>query len=353
MNETWFAILVFMLTVFALLDGWNIGAGIVHHLVGRDDAQRRTVVAALGPYWSWHEVWLIAFGGVLFVAFPVALATALPGFYLAVMMLLWSLVLRGMALEIGGHLKDPLWRSFWDGVFTLGSTLLALLIGVGLGNLVRGVPLAKAGEGFWMPLFTDFTGYGQVGLLDWYTVLTGGFTVAALGAHGASYLALKTTGPVNRQATIVTRRLWLLTAVLLVAVTAGTVLLRPELFSGMLANPVAWAGAVVLLGGGGALLFGLLTGHEPPTFLGGCALIAGLFICGGAGTYPVMLHSTLDPAASLTAAQAAVNTSPGTALVWWPLSLVLVVVYFTIFMRVYAGKVGTGGNGGGYGSEHG
>ncbi len=339
MCETWFAILCFMLTVFALLDGWNIGAGIVHHVVGRSDAERRLVVAALGPYWSWHEVWLISFGGVLFVAFPVALATALPGFYLAIMMLLWSLVLRGMALEIGGHLSDPLWRSFWDAVFTLGSVLLAVLIGVGLGNLIRGVPLATAGGDFWMPLFTDFSARGHVGLIDWYTLLTGAFTVAALGAHGAAYVALKTSGPVNLQSTVVARRLWLVTAVLLVAVSIGTAVVRPELFGGMLSNPVGWAGWAVIVIGGIALLRGLLRGHELHTFLGGCALITGLFISGSAGSYPIMLHSTLNPAASLTASQASVNASLGTALVWWPLSLVLVVVYFVIFMRAYAGKV--------------
>ena len=339
MLETWFAILCFMLTVFVLLDGWNIGAGIVHHLIGRSDTERRLVVAALGPYWSWHEVWLISFGGVLFVAFPVALAIALPGFYLAIMMLLWSLVLRGMALEIGGHLSDPMWRSFWDVVFTLSSVLLALLTGVGLGNLVRGVPLATPGGDFWMPLFTDFSARGHVGLLDWYTLLTGAFTVVALGAHGAAYVALKTSGPVNHQAAKVARRLWLLTTVLLVAVSAGTAVLRPEWFGGMLANAVGWAGILVVLGGGITLLRGLLRDREQATCLGGSALIAGLFICGGAATYPVMLHSTLDPAASLTAKQGSVNASLGTALVWWPFSLVLVVVYFVLFMRVYAGKV--------------
>ncbi len=339
MCEIWFAILCFMLAVFALLDGWNIGAGIVHHAVGHDDAQRRLIVAALGPYWSWHEVWLIAFGGVLFVAFPIALAVTLSGFYLAIMLLLWSLILRGMALEIGGHLTDPLWRTFWDGVFTLGSVLMALLIGVGLGNLVRGVPQATSGGTFWMPLFTDFTARGHVGLLDWSTVLTGAFTVAALGAHGAAYIALKTDGPVHVQATQVARRLWLITALLLVAVSVGTVVLRPALFTGMLTNPVGWFGILVIVIGGVTLLRGLLRTREQATFLGGCALIAGLFICGGAGTYPVILHSTLDPAASLTAPQAAINASLGTALVWWPLSFILVVAYFTYLMRTYAGKV--------------
>ena len=339
MIETWFAILCFMLTVFVVLDGWNIGAGIVHHLIARNDSERRLVIASLGPYWSWHEVWLVSFGGVLFVAFPVALATTLPGFYLAIMMLLWSLILRGMAVEIGGHLCDPLWRSFWDVVFTLSSGLLALLIGVGLGNLIRGVPLGTAGGDFWMPLFTNFSPYGQVGLIDWYTLLTGAFTVAALGAHGAAYVALKTTGPVNRQATTWAKRLWLLTVILLFAVTIGTAALRMELFTGMLSNPFCWFGGGLVVVGGITLLRGLLNVHEQQTFFGGCALIIALFMCGAAGSYPIMLHSTLDPAASLTASQAAINASLGTALLWWPLSLILAITYFMLFMRVYAGKV--------------
>ena len=339
MLETWFAILCFMLTVFAVLDGWNIGAGVVHHLIARNDAERRLVIASLGPYWSWHEVWLVSFGGVLFVAFPVALAVTLPGFYLAIMMLLWSLVLRGMAVEVAGHLRNPLWRSFWDGIFTLSSVLLALLLGVGLGNVVRGVPLATAGGDFWMPLFTDFSAHGQVGLLDWYTLLTGAFTVAAFGAHGAAYVAFKTDGPVHQQATWWARRLWVLAAILLVAVTVGTLALRAQLFSSMLTAGAGWIGLAVLLVGGGILLRGLLRNHAQFTFFGGCALIAALFICGAAGTYPVLLHSALDPAASLTASQGAVNASLGTALLWWPVSLVLVIAYFVFFMRVYAGKV--------------
>lgn len=339
MCETWFAILCFMLTVFALLDGWNMGAGIVLHLVGRNDAQRRLVVATLGPYWSWHEVWLIAFGGILFVAFPIALATALSGFYFAVMLLLWSLILRGMALEIGGHLTDPLWRSFWDGIFTLGSVLMALLIGVGLGNLVRGVPLADAGEYFWMPLFTNFRATGHVGLLDWYTMLTGIFMVATFGAHGAAYVALKAIGAVNTQATDVARRLWLVSGALLLVVSISTVILRPQFFGGMIANPWSWPGFVMILVGGLSLLRGLVVRAEVRTFFGGCGLIAGLCLCGAAGTYPILLYSTLNPAASLTAPQASVNASLGTALVWWPVSLILVVAYFVILMRVYRGKV--------------
>ncbi len=339
MCEIWFAIVCFMLTVFALLDGWNIGAGIVHHAVGRDDAQRRLIIAALGPYWSWHEVWLIGFGGVLFAAFPIALAVALSGFYLAVMMLLWALILRGMALEISGHLTDPMWRSFWDGVFTFGSVLLALLIGIGLGNVVRGVPLATSGGTFWMPLFTDFSPRGHVGLLDWFTVLTGVFTVAALGAHGAAYIALKTTGAVHARAAQVARRMWLLTACLLVAVSIATSVLRPSLFAHMLTNPVGWFGLAVILSGGVTLVRGLLVVREQATFIGGCALIAGLFICGGAGTYPEMLHSTIDSTASLTAPQASINASLGIALVWWSVSLIFVVAYFIYIMRTYAGKV--------------
>src|SRR6185369_9721694 len=119
MIEIWFGLVVTTLTLYAVLDGWNIGAGILHFTVAKTPAERRQLVEALTPLWSWHEVWLIAAGGTLFVAFPAVLAVALSGFYLAVFVLLWSLLWRGISLEFGGHLDDPMWRSFWDTCFAV------------------------------------------------------------------------------------------------------------------------------------------------------------------------------------------------------------------------------------------
>ena len=117
MVEVWFGLLCFTLTVFAVLDGWNIGAGALHLIAGRTGAERREIIAAIGPFWSWHEVWLLAFGGTFLLAFPGVMATSFAGFYLALWLVLWSFILRGVSIEVGGHIHDRLWQSWWDFVF--------------------------------------------------------------------------------------------------------------------------------------------------------------------------------------------------------------------------------------------
>jgi cytochrome d ubiquinol oxidase subunit II len=147
--------LVFVFTTYVVLDGRNFGAGALHLIVTKTAAERRQVVAAIGPLWSWHEVWLVALGGVLFVAFPRFLATAFSGYYLALYLVLWSLILRGVSLEVGGHIDNRLWQGFWDFVFTVSNIPLAVLFGTALGNEARGVSLDSNGE-FHLALFTDF-----------------------------------------------------------------------------------------------------------------------------------------------------------------------------------------------------
>jgi len=140
MITIWFSIVGFMLVTYALLDGRNFGAGMVHWFVARTPLERRQVIAAIGPLWSWHEVWLLGFGGTLVAVFPPLMASAFSGLYLALMMILWCLILRGVSLEVGGHIGDRLWQGFWDFVFVISSFLLAILFGAAAGNLLRGVP---------------------------------------------------------------------------------------------------------------------------------------------------------------------------------------------------------------------
>jgi len=164
MEAVWFAIVSAMLAVYAVLDGFDFGVGVVHRLVARTDEERRTVLAAIGPVWDGNEVWLIAAGGVLFMSFPKVYATAFSGFYMALMMVLWLLILRGVAIEFRSHQDHPLWREFWDTVFSLASVLLAMVFGTTIGNLVRGVPLGEDGlRG--MPLFTNFRPGREPGIL--------------------------------------------------------------------------------------------------------------------------------------------------------------------------------------------
>jgi len=145
MIETWYGIAGAMLVIYVALDGRNFGAGMLHWLVARTPEERRQVIAAIGPLWSWHEVWLVSFGGTLLAVFPKLLASAFAGYYLALFLILWCLILRGIALEVGGHINDRMWQGFWDFVFVVTNTLLAILFGAAAGNLARGVPLASDG----------------------------------------------------------------------------------------------------------------------------------------------------------------------------------------------------------------
>ena len=197
METVWFAIAAGMLATYAVLDGFDLGVGILHRGVARTDQERRIVLAAIGPVWDGNEVWLIAAGGTLFMAFPRAYSTAFSGFYLALMIVLWLLILRGVAIEFRSHQENPLWREFWDTVFSFASILLAIVFGASLGNLVRGVPLGNDGLAG-MDLFTNFRTGKEPGIFDWYTTLVGIFALIALAGHGALFLVWRTTGPVSR-----------------------------------------------------------------------------------------------------------------------------------------------------------
>jgi cytochrome bd ubiquinol oxidase subunit II len=337
--ELWFALLCFMLTMFVVLDGWDIGAGALHFLVAKNDPERRQVIAAIGPLWSWHEVWLVAAGGTFVLAFPELMAVSFSGFYLALWMVLWSFVLRGISIEVGGHINDSLWRSGWDFVFAASNVLLAILFGTALGNVIRGVPIDGSGM-FSMSLFTDFTARGRVGILDWYTLSVAVFATVLLSAHGATYLRLKTVGPVHERSERLARLLWLITAALFVVVSVETSVVRPELFQALLQRPLAWMSVIVIGAAVWALSTGLRGQAEGRAFAGSCGVIAGLLAGAGAGLFPVVFHSTLSPEHSMTAyTGATAERGLRTALFWWPVAVALALMYFFVIMRIYAGKV--------------
>src|SRR5215470_738186 len=161
MVKVWFTILWVMVMTYVVLDGRTLGAGMLRLLVSSNKDERRQVLAAIGPLWSWYEVWLVGVGGVLLLAFPSVLAAGFSGYYLALFLILWLLVLRGISIELGRHLDHPLWNSFWDFILTASSALLILIFGVALGNVIRGVPLNERGE-FNLAFFTDFRTGGDV-----------------------------------------------------------------------------------------------------------------------------------------------------------------------------------------------
>jgi cytochrome bd ubiquinol oxidase subunit II len=339
MEAAWFVIVAGMLAAYAVLDGFDFGVGAIHRIVARTDQERQTALAAIGPIWDGNEVWLIAAGGVLFVAFPNVYATAFSGFYLALIVVLWLLILRGVAIELRSHQDHPLWREFWDTVFSLASALLAVVFGATLGNLIRGVPLGKEGL-HGMPLFTNFLIGREPGILDWYTGLVGLFTLAALAVHGALFLAWRTTGPVRERSLAFAREAWKVALVLWLAATAATLWVRPELFSALASRP--WAlvfVALAIAGAWGTFRFPRL-GRELAAFLSSSAFLLGMLAATLAGQYPFWLRSTLDPSDSLTALNSASDHyGLHVALTWWSVGIALVAVYFTFLFRWIRRKV--------------
>ncbi|HVV73398.1 MAG TPA: cytochrome d ubiquinol oxidase subunit II, partial [Verrucomicrobiae bacterium] len=192
METLWFCLVAVMIAIYVVLDGFDLGAGIVHLLVARTDAERRQVLGSIGPVWDGNEVWLLAGGGTLYFAFPALYASSFSGFYLPLMIVLWLLILRGSAIEFRNHIESRVWQPFWDAVFGGASALLVIFFGAALGNVVRGVPLDREGF-FFLPLWTNFQLGKDVGILDWYTVIVGLAAFVTLTVHGALWVALKTS----------------------------------------------------------------------------------------------------------------------------------------------------------------
>ena len=339
MIATWYAVVSFMLIIYIVLDGRNFGAGMLHWFVARTPEERRQVIAAIGPLWSWHEVWLASFGGTLIAIFLRLIASAFAGYYLALFLIVWCLILRGVSIEVGGHINDRLWQTYWDFIFVFSNFLLAILFGAAAGNVARGVPVDAQGN-FAMAFFTDFNVRGYVGLLDWYTVSIAILAAVMLAAHGATYLTLKTEGPVHDRSEKYAKYLWTAVVPLGLAVLVESRIVRPDLPGHALSNPFWWLGLVITVVSIIALASGLAGRRERRAFLGSNFLIAGLLATGAAAIFPVMLHSTLSPEHSLTAY--AVASSPSTlrlASFWWPIGLALATFYFIFISRRYAGKV--------------
>ena len=218
MGTFWFTALALMLATYVVLDGFDFGAGILHLFVAKTDAERRQVFAAIGPVWDGNEVWLLASGCVLVLAFPRVYASGFSGFYLPLTIVLWLLVLRGLSIEFRNHEENSLWRAFFDATFALASALLAIVLGAALGNVVRGVPLDTGGY-FRAPLWTDWREGPTPGVLDWYTVLVGVFTLVTLAGHGALYLRWKTSGALQARVAGLVPKLWASSAALLLFLT--------------------------------------------------------------------------------------------------------------------------------------
>ncbi len=339
MDTIWFIAVALMITMYVLLDGFDLGAGAIHLLVAKDERERRTVLRSIGPVWDGNEVWLIAAGGTLFFAFPILYASSFSGFYLPLIIVLWLLMIRGISIELRGHINDRMWGSFWDGMFFIGSSLLAIFFGAALGNVVRGVPLNEEGN-FFQPLWTNFSPFSDTpGILDWYTILMGLLALTTLIVHGANYLAVKTENELNARSRRIARSAGAALAVLTVLGTVATFWVSPWMLASFNERPYGYVLPLVAIAGlVGTILFNVRE-REKAAFLSSSAYILGMLSSTVFAVYPRVLPG-VDLDNSLTIANASASDyGQAVGLVWWTIGMVLAAIYFIAMYRLFRGKV--------------
>jgi cytochrome bd ubiquinol oxidase subunit II len=339
MGSVWFWLVAVMLVAYVVLDGFDLGVGILYPFLARREKDRQLTLRTIGPVWDGNEVWLLAGGGTLYFAFPLLYASAFSGFYLALMIVLWLLIMRGISIELRMQIDSAVWRSFFDGLFFVSSALLAVFFGAALANVIRGVPLADDGY-FFLPLWTNWRVGDEPGILDWYTVMGGVLAVVALAIHGGLYLAVKTDGDLQRRARVLVRRVWIaLLAVTIVSLPA-TIMARPDSLANYRLYPLAFVIPVLVLLALVGMLYFCRKGADHMAFACSCAYLAGMMVGAAVGLYPRLLPSSVDPAHDLTIEKAASGPYVlRVGLVWWVLGMALAFTYFFIVYRMFRGKV--------------
>jgi len=345
METLWFMIVAVMVAGYVVLDGFDLGAGAIYLGAARTIDERRRILRAIGPVWDGNEVWLVSAGGTLYFAFPLLYASSFSGFYLPLMIVLWLLMLRGIGIELRGHLENPVWLGFFDLIFCASSILLAIFFGAALGNVVRGVPLGADGY-FFEPLWTNFRVSANTGILDWYTILTGVIALVALTAHGALYIAVKTENELNQRVRTVALRAWPLQLILTVVGLIATCYIRPGVLDNYKQHAIGWLIPVVVFGSLSLMIYAIRKASDKLAFVGSALYIVGMLVGAAFALYPVVLPSSSNPANNLTI----YNTATGrhgltVGFTWWIIGMVLALGYFTFLFRMFRGKVQLEGEG--------
>ncbi len=333
MVALWFILTCAMFAAYVVLDGYDLGAGIVAPFVAKRDAERRVVLHSILPFWDGNEVFLVAGGATLYLAFPRLFPALISGFYLPVMMVLWLLALRGLSIEMRHKLDHPLWNQLWDGGFFFSSLVLVVFFGAALGNVVRGVSIDERGD-FFAPLWTTFGVGDKVGILDWYTVLVGLTAVILIARHGALRLAREETEgatpevrAVSERAHLLAARLVIPSAVLVVSATAATFHVQPNALHAIATRP--WT-AIFGVAGVVAFVDSALSarrGHLTRAFYASSVVLAGLFACACVAVYPYGLLAR-SPAQSILASDVAADPyALGVGLAWWLPGMTAVALY--------------------------
>lgn len=325
----WFALLGVLLAGYAILDGFDLGVGMMHNLIARDDRERRLVMNTIGPIWDGNEVWLVTFGGALFAAFPEAYATVFSGFYTAFMLLLFALILRAVSMEFRSKVHHATWRRVWDVLFTAGSALAAVLFGVATGNVMRGLALDARG---------NFTG-SLLDLLNPYALLVGVMTLALFAMHGTIYLHLKTEGPLQQRTVAWMWRTFGCFLVTFVLTTMFTLVAVPRATQHLAEHPILWIVPVANVFAVANVPRAIYRGSPGAAFASSCATIVALVFLLGVAIFPDLVPAH-DPANGLTVWNAASSTRTlGIMLLIALIGMPLVLSYTAAIYWTFRGKV--------------
>ncbi|MCA9575319.1 MAG: cytochrome d ubiquinol oxidase subunit II [Myxococcales bacterium] len=334
---TWFALTALPLIAYTVLDGFDLGVGMLHHRVARTDDERRAVLRSIGPVWDGNEVWLVVAGATLYLAFPVVFGVAFSGFYLPLTLVLWLLTFRALGIELRHLLPHPLFSALWDASFAGASGLLTFALGAALGNVVRGVSLDSEGQ-FFAPLWTSVWWpapgvEGQVGVVDAYTALCGLSAVAVLALHGALWLAHRVDGVVGERARADTPTLLRAAGLLVTLLTGATLYVQPNLLHNLSARPVGLVAPLGGLGALGVLAAAIRTGRFRRAFRASAAFITALLASAAYAIFPYVLPAR-EAARGLTV-HAAANHADAlvTALYWWVPGALLGAAYCVFAYR--------------------
>lgn len=329
-----------MVTAYVVLDGFDLGAGAIYLLAAKTNDERRRALRATGPVWDGNEVWLIAAGVALYFVFPRLYASSLSGFYLLLMVILWLLILRGISIEFHTHVESPGWLGFFDIVLSFSSVLLAVIFGVALGNVVRGVPLDSTGY-FSLPLWSNFKLNAQIGVIDWYTALIGGIALITLAAHGSYYLALRTDGDLGRRARGFALLCWPLQFFLTVSSLLATYFIRPEITVNYQRHKIGLLVPIIVVASLAVMLWANPKEKEKLGFVASSLYVAAMLGGVAFALYPVVLPAR-DHQFDLTIYNTvAAGTGMNLALAWLTLAAVIAIGSFVFIYRMSRDKVGT------------
>ena len=323
MLETiWFALWGVLWAVYFMLDGFDLGAGALLPFLAKNEDEKRYVYHSMGPFWDGNEVWLITAGGVTFAAFPTAYAVMFSSLYSALMLILFCLIIRGVALEYRSKVEGHGWREGWDMLLFISSALPALLFGVAFANIFQGIPIDAEGV-YRGTLFTLLNPYGLLGGLLFLCLFL---------YHGALWLGIKTGGELEQRARRFAKILWVPLLILAVAFLAAT-WFATNLYQNYLTYPVLWILPALAVAGLLATRLFLQQGAAWKSWFASSAVVVGATLFGVAGLYPNLLPSSIDPAASLTVTNA--SSSPLTLKIMLVVALIMVPVVIAYQVWVY------------------